>query len=158
MIWNHRVLEAVTPGTPLRLSDASRKQIFDVGVHARDALGQIAGQCLSIIWMLDIVHPLISADLFDQLNPWSSVERRPQEGEELPLLDLQPLFDIALGGAVIAIREEFPNGNAVDADLVEDRVLDLIQEGASRALRESIQAILGSSRILGRIGDAVGGQ
>lgn len=157
-VWDHRILEAVTPGIPLRLSEASRRQTLDVGIHARDALDRIAGQCLSIIWMLDIVRPLISSDLFEQLDPWPPAERRPQEGEELPLLDLQPLLDIALGGAVIAIREEFPNGNEVDSDFAEGRALDLIQEGASRALRECIEAILGNSRVLGLIGDAVGGR
>ena len=74
----------------------------------------------------------------------------------MPLLDLQPLLDIALGGGLIAIREEFTNVDEIDSDSADNRAIDLIREGASHALRKSAQTILDNSRALGGIGDAVG--
>jgi hypothetical protein len=46
-------------------------------------------------------------------------------------------MNLALGRAVIALREGFPDGNELNEEEAEDRVVDVLNEGAVRGLRSA---------------------
>lgn len=46
----------------------------------------------------------------------------------MPWFDPEPLMDIALGGAIVAIREEFPDPNNINVSKAEQDVEALIEK------------------------------
>jgi hypothetical protein len=56
--------------------------------------------------------------------------RSPNVSDAQAVVDEEPPMDLALGRAVIALREAFPDGNERNAEEAEDRVVDVLNEGA----------------------------
>jgi hypothetical protein len=63
--------------------------------------------------------------------------RSPNVSDAQAVVDEEPPMDLALGRAVIALREAFPDGNERNAEEAEDRVVDVLNEGAVRGLRSA---------------------
>jgi hypothetical protein len=146
IIWHHRLLESVTPGLPLKLSDLSLPEIVWIGRHARDVLDKFARQCQSHDWIIDITKPILPPDIWDLLNPWHPKPPKP-EPDPLPWFDPEPLMDIALGGAIVAIREEFPDPNNINVSKAEQDVEALIEKGAKIAVTRSSKSLEQSSKM-----------
>ena len=139
LLYKHRVLEAVlaTPEVALHRADATL--LYEIGTHARDVLGKSAGRCQSLEFVLDLV--LVELDpLIPDIDPW-----RPEPGDPgpvlLPFVDPAPLVDMALGGALLALRESFPMPSADVRDAVEKSGDELLRKGASHAVEVGLKSL-----------------
>ncbi|MDQ3690494.1 MAG: hypothetical protein M3406_10755, partial [Chloroflexota bacterium] len=154
VIWDHRILEAVTPGLPLRLDRSSFLDVLWVGYHARDVLGRFAGQCQSVEWLLDLIRPIVPIDLLERLHPWPPLP----DPDPSPWLDESLLLDLAIGGAVIALREEFPNPNGVRRRKSEREIDAAMERGARTGLAHGVESLQQSSRHVAALVDSLGNE
>jgi len=147
LLWDHRLLEAVSAGTPLKLRGSSIDLILSVGRHARDAMGKFAGRCQTEVWLLDYLKWLLPQRIFEILNPWDipKFDKRREiplpEPDPVPWFDPDPIMDIALGGGIIALREEFPEANPAVVTKAENSLDDILLSGSQRAMQQSIGTI-----------------
>jgi hypothetical protein len=154
LLWDQHLIEAVTPGTHLRLGQATILDFMWVGKHARDAIGRYAGQCQTIYWVLPLLKDLIPVEVFERLRPVPIPDLPDPPPDPIPWLDEEPLLDLALGGAVIALRDAYPNPNEIRPEEAEDRADALMQRGAATALRAARESMAIAQRNLSAIGDA----
>jgi hypothetical protein len=147
LLWDYRLLEAVTAGVPIRLSEVNITTVLMVGRHARDAMGKFAGQCQTEYWVLELIKPLIPKRIFDILDPWpvplfehEQILPLP-EPDPVPWFDPEPLLDIALGGAIIALREAFPDPDPEQRDRALEAFETIALEGAARAITQSLESL-----------------
>jgi hypothetical protein len=110
-----------------------------IGVHARDALGRQAGQCQTLGLVIDLVLARALPDLIPDIDPWHP--HRPEFRESV-WFDDTPLMDIALGGALVALRQTLDVPTEESAREVDvDALLEVIAEGATQALRIAARSI-----------------
>lgn len=149
LIWNlafhHRVLEATMNDARLDQNRVSSALMFEIGTHADDVLGRTAGQCRRLKLYLDVLYPEIP-DLIPSIDPWVhpfNSEREP----ELPWINMQPLFGIALGGGLLAVRDRYMDD--FSPDKVEDGELEKVfRAGVRNGLARVEESLRGSLAIL----------
>lgn len=145
LLWHHRVIEAVStrPDVNFELADAG--YILDVGKHARDVLGRYASQCQSRRLAIDILRPKIDEKLLERLDPWWPKPKPipdPRPGPDpVPWVTPEPLLELALGGALIALREEFPEPNPEIREEAEEIIDEVIERGVEKALEVATESI-----------------
>jgi hypothetical protein len=100
LLWDQHLIQAVTPGTHLRLGEATILNFIWVDKHARDAIGRYAAKCQTIYWVLPLLDGLVPAEVFERLRPVPDLP--DPTPDPIPWLDEEPLLDLALGGDVIA--------------------------------------------------------
>lgn len=142
LVYNDRVLEAVLTTRKVRLADLHVQTLWLIGQHARDVLGRYASRCQSRRIIIDIVN-VDFARKIPGFDPWDGP--KPEEEERLsdgvPWLDLDPLFNVALGGALVAINEKFEAPDPKRVEKLGDREINgVAADGAAAAV-----ALAGSS-------------
>jgi hypothetical protein len=153
LTYNHRVLEAVMTRTELSLNRADVSIIYQIGRHARDVLGLYAGHCQARRLALDLVTEVVDRDLVARLDPW--VEQPPEKTppipgpDPVPWFDLDPILDAAIGGALLAIREEFrePDENVGTKEIKEETFEKAVSRGVKTAVELSFKSVEASSNI-----------
>ncbi len=146
LLRNERVMEATLTTVDVRLKDLSPRLIWEVGKHARDVLGKFAGQCQSRRLALDLLVVYTKLDLKDLLDPWRQLlEPKPPE-PPIPWIELDPVLDLALGGAVIALREAMPEPS--EQAPKDDAIDKAIATGVQRAAKLAGQSFLKASEAL----------
>ncbi|MGD8684936.1 MAG: hypothetical protein PVG27_13395, partial [Chloroflexota bacterium] len=138
LVWNDRVIEAVATRGDLTFDDVRYPFLWELGKHARDVLGRYAGRCQSYEYVIDILAPLLPIELRLAIHPWWPDPPRP-EPDPVPWLDIEPLLDSALGGAVLAIRERYPVPPDGEADVDADAVAEIAAYGAERAVSMALE-------------------
>jgi len=154
-IWEHRVLEAVTRGTGVRMAEAEPDWLMTLGRHTRDELARLVGDRQLFDWAVVLLEKRLPAETVDLVRAW------PRSGERVnapvePWLEPEPLVDLALGGAVAAMRERFPEAKGVAGDTAGPLLLELAELGAAEGLRRGIGSLRDAAERLGRIGDQCG--
>jgi hypothetical protein len=139
-IFDGRVVEALATVYELRFDQADVRLFWDIGKHARDVLGRTTSVCQSRRLILDLIEELIPFDLFAKLDPW--IPREPPEPEPpgpdpSPWFDPTPVLDAALGGAILALRDEFLEADRDKVNDVEDVVDRVARRGVDAALRRA---------------------
>lgn len=139
LLYQHRVLEAVlaTPNVPLDKADAML--LYEIGAHARDVLEHAAGRCVTLQFLLDLLVPALGPNV-DRLDPWVPDSVREPAPALPPFVDSTPLTAVALGGALLALREEFPMPSVEIRDKVEEVGDDLIDKGAAVAVGRGLDS------------------
>lgn len=134
LIWSDRVLEAVLTARNVGLNKVGASTLSLIGRHARDVLGRYAGQCQSVRLILDIV---IDRPIFKEIDPWPPFDPalRSLDDEEVQLIDLWPVLDAALGGALVKISEDFPEESGdMTKSLKPEAIMKSARAGAAIAL------------------------
>ncbi len=148
-----RVLEAVLTGRSVGLDRLSPRVLSLIGMHARDVLGRYAGRCQSI----QIVIDLIEVEWREFIDPWVPIDPDPpvknpvsDDPDAFPLVDLSPILDAVLGGALVAVSESLAHEDPKKlAKMKPEKIFDIAQKGASVALaksREALDRTLGQAR------------
>jgi hypothetical protein len=122
LVYADRIMEAALIGPDVPLDQIPASTLMYIGVHARDAFGRRASQCQTLEWLIDWIRDLKLLEV-QWIDPWGPVTRIQQEGEQefpLPTIDPMPLVDVALGAALVAMRQCFSGpprkvGNRQDA-------------------------------------------
>lgn len=156
LIWDQHLIEAVTPGTRLRLEDATVADFMWVGKHARDAIGKYAGQCQTVYWVLPFLADLVPPGLVRRLTPVPIPDLPDPPPDPIPWLNEEPLLDLALGGVVIALRDAFPNPNDISAERAEAEADEVMRRGAAAGLQAARESLASAQRTMTTLGDALG--
>lgn len=134
LIWQHRAIEAVATRLDIKLDQINVEFLYEVGRHARDVLGNYASQCQSRRIIIDILRPFIREDLLIRLDPWRPMPEQGPEPDPLPWIDVDPILEVALGGALIALREKFPEPDPKIRDQAEKDFDNVLNRGVKFAL------------------------
>lgn len=106
LIWNHRLVEATLMDPSRSLREVAIADLRLIGVHARDVLGRTASPCQTLHFLLPYFEEFY-VELIPHIDPWypwpDDLPRPP-----LPWIDVVPLLDVALGSALVALREVYP--------------------------------------------------
>lgn len=132
LVYNHRVLEATMMEPNLRFEKIHASLIYAIGTHATDVLGKRASHCRKIQFILDIIrYPL--PELIPTIDPWFP---QPEEIQDpvVPWLDLNPLFAIAIGSGLLAVREEIGANLEKMDEKIADRMEQVFDEGVKRGI------------------------
>ena len=152
LLWHHRVLEAVMTHTDVSFDKVSVTLLYEIGRHARDVLGNYAGHCQTRRLALALLEPHFSADVVRRLDPWSPLPEKEDEilreealEDAIPWSNPEPVLDLVLGGALVALREQFPEATAEIADRAEKSLDEVLARGAKIAVDLSLQSLGASS-------------
>lgn len=154
LLWSARTMEAVLATTDLRLADVQPHIFWIIGKHARDVLGRYASQCQSLKLIIDLMlKPNLPLPLLLQLDPWMPDTPRRTQLEAVAWFDGEPLVNIALGAALVALREHMPHPDERQvAELDTDRVAAILAEGArvgvERGLASATSAMTATRTLL----------
>ncbi|MGI8932091.1 MAG: hypothetical protein ACR2FK_06925 [Sphingomicrobium sp.] len=149
LVWSDRVLEAVLTARNVGLDKIGASTLSLIGRHARDALGRYAGQCQSMKLILDIV---VDWPIFREIDPWPPFDPqlKTMDDDEVPLVDLWPVLDAALGGALVKIADDYPEeSGAMTKKLKPDAIMQSAREGAAIALERVEHSARNSMERLG---------
>lgn len=145
LVWSERVMEAVLSTTRIKLAGTQPHVLRLIGSHARDVLGRTAGQCQSLRIILDLVLVRALPDLIPHIDPWWPEPKRVQGQDDTPWLDLNPLLDISFGGALVALREAFPEPNEkLGEQLDPKRIEAVMAEGGKIGLERGLKSVAGA--------------
>lgn len=144
LVWNDRVMEAVLSTTDIRLTDVNLHILKIIGQHARDVLGRFAGQCQSVRLILDLVLERAIPQLIPEIDPWLPESDRQSNGlDGIDWFDASPLLDIALGGALVALREAIPQPDEKIVGGLETEKLDeILASGGSVGVERALKSII----------------
>lgn len=140
LLYQHRIMEAVLTTPDLSLERANVSLLYEIGTHARDVLGLATSRCQALELILDLLRPKIP-ELIPEIDPWEPPIPDPDPAPRLPWFDPTPLLNIALGGALVALREDFPFPAVEIRDEVDERGDDPIERGVTAALSEGQQSL-----------------
>lgn len=150
LLWyamsNGRVLESVLTTRSVGIERVNVRALSLVGRHARDVLGRFVSRCQSQRIILDVIADI--PELIAEIDPWNPVvdDKRGDE-DDLPLLDLAPMLDAALGGSLVMLNEQFPDGDVEDMEkLRTEEVLGVARKGAAIAFDRARQSLQRSLR------------
>lgn len=151
LIWSDRLVEATLVRPELTFDSIHLHDFYFIGLHARDVLGRLASPCQTIEWTLVLIDKLWP-EILPWIDPWGPIQKDfpfPEPGP-FPWLDVQPLVDIAVGGALVALREAFPYPGeraGDDNELANKIALD----GATRSLQRGLDQFAKDVRGFGRM-------
>jgi hypothetical protein len=148
LVYTDRIMEA-TLLSPDQRFEAIRPEIFRfIGIHARDVLGRKASPCQTVEWVLDWLK-LVWAEVIIDIDPWLPLPPRPPR-PPLPWFDLQPFVDVALGGALVAVRQAMPYPALKIDEKDFGKSVKIAAEGGRRALEMALKEAVADHRGLGR--------
>lgn len=140
LVYNHRVVEAVATKFSVDVTDFGPDLVYDIGRHARDALGNFAGQCQTRELLIKLIWPEIDLEFIPHIDPWNPFPPPPPEADDrIPWTDIEIFSDLALGGAIVRLWADpvlRRGGREVDDELVQQAV----REGARRGFELAVQS------------------
>lgn len=143
LLWTDRVMEAVLTRANVSLAKLDARLLLDIGRHARDVLGQYVGQCQGRRLILYIVAPLFPKPWLDLIDPWRPVPPQgpAQEPDPVPVgrSGVDPRH--RLGGALVALREKFPNPDSCQHDEIEKEMDEIAARGARVAVGFALKSL-----------------
>jgi hypothetical protein len=134
LVWSERLVEAtlLDPATTLR--DVRVHEFYEIGSQARDVLGRRATVCRSLHFVFPYIDE-VWEEFVPWVDPWDPVTR---DGlPELPWIDPSPLLSIAIGGALVALREAHPYPTAKPPRFGEKEAA-IVRHGISTALAAGV--------------------
>lgn len=149
-----QVVEAVSSRSHPRLQELSTSFIWDVGVHARDVLGREASPCQAFEWMLDLVRPTLPDLVMDLLYPWRPIPKPFPFPDPIPWVNLEPIAEIAFGGALLAIHEQMEQIDIKSLEKDECQLDRIMERGVSEALRKATPSLGESMKTLTRMAES----
>lgn len=137
LVWSDRVVEATTLDPSYTIKDLSIVDLFHIGSQARDVLGRRTTVCRTFHLMLDLLDRWVEYNWW--VNPWDPVIRA--EVPVIPWFNPEPLALIALGGAVVALRDAFPYPTDQAPEL-SGKAWSIVRAGADYALSQALSTMM----------------
>ncbi len=151
LIYQERVIEAVTVNPNVQLQSASSELIYSIGSHARDVLHKLVRPCLTYRIMLDFLQEY-RPDFATLLDPWSA-DSGGEDGGRLNWVDPSPLLDMALGAAIVGLRSANPHPSESTAEAYRLATVDIsmaqAEIGVNNGLDSMSEAIKEIAQMLG---------
>ncbi len=137
--WNDLLVESVGDGRMISVEKAPIKLIHELGTLSRTVIARLFGPCDELVWTLPLPEKFVPPELVNPFDPWPPpIGPRPgPRPDPLPWFDAEPLLDIAMGGAMAALRETFPDPDPGIREKAEAAMDDIMAQGAGVALRRA---------------------
>lgn len=134
ILYSDRIVEATLTSPDILLERIPASTLMQIGIHARDVLGRKASQCQTLEWLIGWVKEFVEVAWLD---PWDPVTRvRLEKGEApLPIHDPMPLVDVALGAALVSLRQQFPKPPTKLTARQDDAANKAVRKGAQYGIR-----------------------
>jgi hypothetical protein len=137
LIWNDRIVEATLMEANDALDTVSVVNLWHIGVHARDVLGRRAGACQTVHLILPYFEEFY-LELVPHIDPWGPLR---EKGEPpLPWIDHEMLVSLALGGALVALRAEYPYPAARPPEF-DDRTRQVVARGMAMGVDRGLASL-----------------
>ncbi len=149
VIWGDRIVEATLVDPHVPLHRLPLHALFPIGVHARDVVGQAFGACQTVHWLIDWLAPYYP-EILPWIDPWRPWPRKTPEPMP-PWFDIQPLIDIALGSALVSLRQAVPYPPDKFSKKVNTEIAEAIGRGTVDGLSRGLKRFAGDTRALGRL-------
>ena len=129
VIFSERLIEATLTSPDIALERIPPSTLMHIGIHARDVFARRAGQCQTLEWLIDWLRPYIEVVWLD---PWDPITRFQLEKGDAPLpaVDPMPMVDVALGAALVSMRQQFAFAPEKLGDKHDQAALKAIAKGA----------------------------
>ena len=139
LAFHDRITEATMFNPDIAIERIPVAVLSQIGAHARDVLGRRTSVCQTLQWQLDWIRDfrLIEKGWID---PWDPVTRLPEVVKEdlpLPVFDPTPMFDAALGGALVAMRRACPEPPEKFDERIDKALHGARMEGAQWAMKQA---------------------
>jgi hypothetical protein len=139
LLYKDRLMEAALVDPAVKFDRIPLEVFLHIGIHARDVIGRLASQCQTIEWLIDWIRDLWP-EVAIWVNPWDPIIReKPPVEAPLPLFDPMPLIDVALGGALVAMRQAYPYPPEKLTDEFDKVAREAAAGGARRALELGVR-------------------
>jgi hypothetical protein len=153
LVYADRIMEAALTAPEIPLERIPASTLMFIGIHARDAFGKRASQCQTLQWIIDwAAHwKLIDVRWIDPWDPFT-IERFEKHGDgPLPTIDPMPLVDVALGAALVSMRQAFPFApEKVDAKS-DAAALEAAQKGAAYGMQLAVRHAMEQQKMFGDV-------
>jgi hypothetical protein len=155
LVYGDRIMEAALTSPDIPLERIPTVTLMHIGTHARDAFGRRASQCQTIEWLIDWLRDLNLIEIA-WIDPWDPITKLRLEKEEdlpLPIFDPMPLVDVALGAALVAMRQNFPFPPPEPTDEYDAAAMEAVEKGARFGFERARKlAIENNNMFAGRLG------
>ena len=151
LLWSDRLVEATLMDPATAFADVHVADLWHIGVQARDVLGRRAGACQTLHLVLPYFEELY-LELVPKVDPWGPLEK-DGEGPPLPWVNHDHLVDLALGGALMALREQYPYPTD-KAQEFDERAAATVRKGMAAALDKGLAELTGELRTWTRLAAA----
>lgn len=140
LLWADRLVEATLMDPATRFENVRVVDLWHIGVQARDVLGRKAGACQTLHLVLPYFEEFY-LELVPRIDPWGPWERN-QENPILPWVQESHLVDLALGGALVALREQYPYPSEKGQEF-DERAAATVRRGMAAALDHGLGELRG---------------
>lgn len=133
LVYADRIVEAALTSPEIPLERIPASTLMHIGIHARDAFGRRGSQCQTIEWLIDWIRDfkLIEVAWIDPWDPITRIRLEEETDAPLPSLDPMLLVDVALGAALVSMRQRFPSPPEKPNDRQDADAMDAVQKGAN---------------------------
>lgn len=145
LIYADRIMEAalVDPNVPF---EKIPKEVFlAIGIHARDVLGRRASQCQTLEWMFPWIFKLMP-EFVPWVNPWDPIIQKENDPRPLPFLDPWPIISVAIGAAIVTLRQKFPYPPEKIDSRMDQEAEKIILDGAKHGLALAMHSMTAELR------------
>lgn len=134
IVFTDRLIEATLTSPEIPLERIPASTLMHIGIHARDVFGRRASQCQTLEWLIDWSRRFIEVAWLD---PWDPITRvQLEKGDPpLPAVDPMPMVDVALGAALVSMRQQFPFPPEKIGEKQDEAALKAITKGAEYGMR-----------------------
>jgi hypothetical protein len=148
LVFNDRIMEATLVDPNVALARLPANVLWSIGVHARDVYGHRASQCQTLEWVFDWVKT-VWPEIRLWIDPWDPLHRRgpaPECPLGVPTLDVMPMVDVALGAALVSLRQALP----YPPDKLTDKHDKIAAKAIAQGLEFGIKAALAEHAAVSR--------
>jgi hypothetical protein len=138
IIYRDRIMEAALSNPEVPFEKIPLDTLMSIGAHARDVLGRRVSVCSTLIFIRPFIER-VWPEILPWLDPWQPQPDLQKELPPIPLFDPAHLINIALGGAIVAIRQAIPYPPEKFSEEHEKIAADAIMQGGRQALNTAVK-------------------
>jgi hypothetical protein len=135
IIWDARIMEGALVNPDVPIDRISLDVLHHIGTSARDVIGRAAGPCRSLRFLIDVFHQTLP-ELVETVDPWWPGP--PPDPPPFYWIEPLQLFDIALGAAVVSLRQRYPYPVQEFTKEVEEHSTSAINQGLTHGLQRGL--------------------
>ncbi len=136
--YRERVVESSVISPEVSIETIDLKELRYIGIHARDVLGHSASQCQTLQWIITWLVD-IWPEIPRYIDPWPPGPWPFKEKPLLPVFDFMHIIDIALGAAILAMRQVMPYPEGKHNNKLQKKLDDAAMNGARTGLTRALE-------------------